>query len=57
MQGKVSRSNAPITRVKCHVNSCNYWDSGDRCLAESIEVQPPNAADSQTTDCATFAHK
>lgn len=45
----------PIERVKCVVDSCAYWAQGNRCEAGSIEIQPPNARDTQDTDCATFA--
>ena len=51
---RVERTNEPIQRVKCVVDSCNYWDNGNQCKAEVIEIQPPNAADTQETDCATF---
>jgi hypothetical protein len=54
MPGRVNRVKEPISRVKCVVDSCAYWDSGDRCKAESIEIQPPDALDTETTDCATF---
>ncbi|HOJ10180.1 MAG TPA: DUF1540 domain-containing protein [Clostridiales bacterium] len=40
--------------IKCVVNTCHYYLSGDHCAAERIEVQPRNAADSQETDCVTF---
>lgn len=53
----VNKSNDPINRVKCVVDSCEYWASGDRCMASSIEVIPPNASDSQETDCQTFKPK
>lgn len=48
------RESEPITRVKCVVDSCHFYESGDRCVASSIEIQPPNASDSEETDCATF---
>ena len=56
MPGRVNRMDQPIGRVKCVVNSCHYWNT-NHCYAESIEVQPPNAADTEATDCATFAPK
>jgi hypothetical protein len=55
MTSRVRKSDSPIGRVKCVVNSCMFYETGDRCKAESIEIQPPNARDSETTDCATFA--
>ncbi|KKM11471.1 hypothetical protein SY88_08640 [Clostridiales bacterium PH28_bin88] len=57
MPGRVNKSGSPIGRVKCVVNSCTFWENGDRCRAESIEIQPPNARDTEMTDCATFAPK
>jgi hypothetical protein len=57
MQGKVNKSSSPIGRVKCVVNSCYYHQSGDQCMAEKIEVNPPNASSSQDTDCNTFTPK
>lgn len=54
---RVNKTNNPITRVKCVVNSCHFYESGDHCAAERIEIQPMNAADTQETDCATFTPK
>lgn len=48
---------SPIDRVKCLVNSCEYNDKHSHCIASAIEIQPPNAGDSQQTDCATFRPK
>lgn len=50
----VKKMNQPNSGIKCMVNSCHYYMSGDHCSAERIEVQPKNAVDSQETDCATF---
>ena len=57
MPGRVAKGNNPLSGVKCVVNSCYYWHNGDHCYAQHIEVQPPNAADTEQTDCATFAPK
>lgn len=46
-----------ISRVKCVVNSCEYYQNGDRCTASKIEIQPRDASSTQETDCATFAPK
>lgn len=51
---RVEKMNTPNTGIKCVVNTCHYYMSGDHCAAQQIEVQPRNAADSQETDCATF---
>ncbi len=54
---KISRKSDPISRVKCVVNSCYYYQSGDKCVAESIEVKPPNSSSTEDTDCNTFRPK
>ncbi len=54
---RIDRTNDPINRVKCVVNTCEYYQSGDFCVAQKIEVQPRNARDTQDTDCATFRPK
>ncbi|RKD31558.1 DUF1540 domain-containing protein [Thermohalobacter berrensis] len=54
---RIEKSNNSINRVKCCVNSCYYYGEGDHCLASKIEIQPPNAQNTQETDCATFAPK
>jgi len=54
---KVSRVSEPINRVKCVVDSCYYYQSGDMCVAEKIEVKPPNSSSTEETDCNTFRPK
>ncbi len=54
---RVSKMNHPNEGIKCVVNTCEYYMSGDHCSAEKIEVQPRNAANTEETDCATFAPK
>jgi hypothetical protein len=54
---RAHKESSPITRVKCVVDNCEYWDSGNHCIASAIEVQPPDASDSDDTDCATFKPK
>ncbi|HHT96441.1 MAG TPA: DUF1540 domain-containing protein [Clostridiales bacterium] len=44
----------PNDGVKCIVNTCEYYMSGDHCAAEKIEVHPKNATGSNETDCVTF---
>ncbi|NLY19476.1 MAG: DUF1540 domain-containing protein [Clostridiaceae bacterium] len=51
---KVNKMNQPNPGVKCVVDSCYYYMSGDKCSAEKIEVQPKNASSTEETDCATF---
>lgn len=54
---RVDKKEEAISRVKCVVNSCRYWENGDHCLASKIEIQPPDASDTEETDCATFSPK
>ena len=54
MEKRTSKESDPISRVKCVVDSCSFYSSGDHCIASSIEIQPPNASDTEETDCATF---
>lgn len=54
---RVEKQDDAISRVKCVVNSCRYYGDGDHCLASSIEIQPPEAHDTEETDCATFSPK
>ena len=55
MQGRVEKKNDHLSGVKCVVNTCYYYAQGDYCNAAKIEIQPNNAANTQETDCATFA--
>ncbi len=54
---KASKMSHPNDGIKCVVNSCYFYMSGDHCSAERIEVQPRNASSSEQTDCATFSPK
>lgn len=54
MQPRVERKDQPLPGVKCVVDSCYYHTAGDYCSAAKIEIQPPDANDTQETDCATF---
>lgn len=54
---RISRTSDPISRVKCIVDSCYYYQSEDQCMAEKIEVKPPNSSTSEETDCNTFKPK
>ncbi|RBP46933.1 DUF1540 domain-containing protein [Garciella nitratireducens] len=54
MQPRISKSNQPIGRVKCVVDNCHFWASGNHCTAQEIEIQPPNSNNSEETDCITF---
>lgn len=54
---QISRLSSPISRVKCVVNSCYFYEQGDMCMAEKIEVKPPNSSTTEDTDCNTFQPK
>ncbi|MDD4297194.1 MAG: DUF1540 domain-containing protein [Ruminiclostridium sp.] len=51
---QVNKLNQPNPGIKCVVNSCYYYMTGDKCSAEKIEVQHRNAMSNEETDCATF---
>jgi hypothetical protein len=50
----IRKMDKPNEGIKCIVNTCEYYMSGDHCAAERIQVEPRNAQDSEETDCATF---
>ena len=54
MQPRVEKRHQPLSGVKCVVNTCHFYGSGDHCMSSAIEVQPRNAQSSEQTDCATF---
>jgi hypothetical protein len=54
MQGRVDKKNQSLPGVKCVVSSCYYYENGDHCHADKIEIQSPNARSTEDTDCATF---
>ncbi|KAJ49189.1 hypothetical protein BD780_003131 [Clostridium tetanomorphum] len=51
---QAQKMDRPNPGIKCVVNTCHYYMSGDHCSASQIEVQPKNASNTQETDCATF---
>lgn len=51
---RVGKMDHPNPGIKCVVNTCTYYMSGDHCSAEKIEIQPRNASNTEETDCATF---
>lgn len=53
----VRKMDKPNEGIKCVVNTCDYYLSGDHCAAEKIQVEPRNARDSEETDCVTFTPK
>ena len=57
MTGKVEKKNQHLAGIRCIVNSCYYNSEGSYCNAAKIEIQPPNASNTQDTDCATFTHR
>lgn len=57
MPNQVKRLAKPNGEIKCLVNTCHYYGSGDHCFAEKIEIQSPNASTTEMTDCMTFLPK
>lgn len=53
----VIKMDRPNEGVKCVVNTCHYYASGNHCMAEQIEVQPRSAGSLEETDCSTFRLK
>ena len=51
---EAKKMSQPNGGIKCIVQNCQYYMSGDHCTADKIEVQPKYATDSNDTDCATF---
>lgn len=49
-----TKMNSHNPGIKCVVNTCHYYDKGDYCTAQKIEVQHRDAQSSKETDCATF---
>ncbi|HHY06757.1 MAG TPA: DUF1540 domain-containing protein [Clostridia bacterium] len=43
--------------VTCIVDTCKYWEQGDVCIAESIEVTGHDSRECQDTNCQTFAKR
>lgn len=41
--------------VKCIVSTCEYWQDGDLCVADAIEITGRDAQECGTTNCQTFA--
>ena len=54
---RVNKMDHPNQGIRCIVDTCDYYMSGDHCCAEKIEVQPKNARNSDDTDCSTFIPK
>lgn len=40
--------------VSCVVDSCQYWEQGNICTAEHIDVSGYNANEGQDTNCASY---
>lgn len=43
--------------ITCVVDSCEYWENGNLCIAEAIEVTGRHADECQDTNCQTFRRK
>lgn len=50
-----------LSGVKCTVQTCHFWQQGERCTASAIEVNVDGggkqANRSEQTNCHTFAPK
>lgn len=57
MEQKVRKMNEPNEGVKCVVDTCHYYGSGNYCMAEKIQVEPRSAESSEETGCSTFRLK
>jgi hypothetical protein len=40
--------------VKCIVSTCEYWKTGDICIAGAIEITGRDAQECENTNCQTF---
>jgi hypothetical protein len=54
---KTKKMDSPNTGIKCEVSTCKYYQSGDHCTAEQIQVHNKTASTSQDTNCDTFIPK
>lgn len=54
MPNQAQKMPNPNGGIKCSVNTCYFYGSGNHCYANKIEVQSPNASTTEMTDCATF---
>ncbi len=43
--------------VTCVVNSCKYWNDGNECHADMIEVTGSHADECQDTNCQTYEER
>jgi hypothetical protein len=41
--------------LKCIVSTCEYWEDGDICVANAIEITGRDAQECKHTNCQTFA--
>ncbi|HZJ76510.1 MAG TPA: DUF1540 domain-containing protein [Oscillospiraceae bacterium] len=57
MEQEVRKMSEPNEGIKCVVDTCHYYGSGNCCMAEKIQVEPRNAESSEETGCSTFRLK
>jgi hypothetical protein len=43
--------------ITCIVDSCEFWEDGNLCVAEAIEVTGRHADECQDTNCQTYRRK
>lgn len=57
VRGAITEGQQITPSVECYVTKCNFWEQGNYCNAESIDVTGMNAAKTMDTDCQTFQPK
>lgn len=43
--------------VTCIVDTCKYWEQGDICIADAIEITGDDSRECQDTNCQTFVKR
>ena len=46
-----------MPNIKCSVNNCNYWNTGDICGADAIEVARNNMGTGADFEAGTLGNK
>ncbi len=54
---KTEKMNQANPGIRCVVQSCTFYMSGDQCCAACIEVSPKNATSAKQTECSSFEKK
>jgi hypothetical protein len=51
---KQKQQDAEISRVTCFCDDCEHWSSGNKCVAESIELTYNRSDDGVICECKTY---